>query len=190
MNGVDHVEPHTAIPGADRAGCRRCRDSARHIRRCRDYVAAVRDCGRDRRGPALETITGELRSGTDYANLLPGVLSARVYLKQQNAQVQTLLESYAEPLSRDRASRSAPPSRTSSAGLQACLYVPRRRTPPRLEDAAAEPPARQHLRLQHRCGPRGEHDAVCARRAGRRRGRRARARCDRRCGARAIHPPA
>ena len=41
---------------------------------------------------------GELRSGTDYANLLPGVLSARVYLKQQNAHVQTLLESYAEPL--------------------------------------------------------------------------------------------
>src|SRR6185503_6586032 len=42
---------------------------------------------------------GELRSGTDYANLLPGVLSARVYLKQQNACLQTLLESYAEPLS-------------------------------------------------------------------------------------------
>src|SRR4029079_10337261 len=37
--------------------------------------------------------------GTDYANLLPGVLSARVYLKQQNAAAQTLLESYAEPLS-------------------------------------------------------------------------------------------
>ena len=52
---------------------------------------------RDR--PSLETVTGELRSGTDYANLLPGVLSARVYLKQQNQQVQTLLESYAEPLS-------------------------------------------------------------------------------------------
>jgi alpha-mannosidase len=49
--------------------------------------------------PALETIVGELRSGTDYTNLLPGVLSARVYLKQQNAHVQNLLESYAEPLS-------------------------------------------------------------------------------------------
>src|SRR6185295_11507868 len=49
--------------------------------------------------PPLDTVTGELRSGEDYANLLPGVLSARTYLKQQNADVQTLLESYAEPLS-------------------------------------------------------------------------------------------
>src|SRR4029079_700907 len=70
------------------------------------YVAAVRNVV-DRDQPVLEVVRGELRSGTDYANLLPGVLSARVYLKQQNAHVQTLLESYAEPLS-VMASRVAP----------------------------------------------------------------------------------
>src|SRR4029078_191419 len=47
----------------------------------------------------LTRVAGERRSGTDYANLRPCVLSARVYLKQQNAHVQTLLEAYAEPLS-------------------------------------------------------------------------------------------
>ena len=97
MNGVDHVEPHTAIPMlVDRlssiAGQRATHSTLPA------YVAAVRSAvERDR--PALETVVGELRTGTDYANLLPGVLSARVYLKQQNASAQTLLESYAEPLS-------------------------------------------------------------------------------------------
>jgi mannosylglycerate hydrolase len=96
MNGVDHVEPQTAIPLlVDRlssiAGQRATHSTLPA------YVAAVRSAvERDR--PALETAVGELRTGTDYANLLPGVLSARIYLKQQNAHVQTLLESYAEPL--------------------------------------------------------------------------------------------
>jgi alpha-mannosidase len=97
MNGVDHVEPHTAIPMlVDRlssiAGQRATHSTLP------DYVAAVRTAV-ERDHPPLETVVGELRSGTDYANLLPGVLSARVYLKQQNAHAQTLLESYAEPLS-------------------------------------------------------------------------------------------
>ena len=172
MNGVDHVEPHTAIPDADRRGCRRSPVSARRIRRCpRTSTRSGRPSSATR--PALETITGELRGGEDYANLLPGVLSARVYLKQQNAHVQTLLESYAEPLAVVRV---------------ACCGAPLsgRRAAPRVEDAAAEPPARQHLRLQHRRRARREHDAVRARAAGRRRGRRRRARRDRRLGARAA----
>ena len=97
MNGVDHVEPHTAIPALIAKLSAIPGQRAKHST-LPDYVAAVRaavEAGK----PALDTIVGELRSGTDYANLLPGVLSARVYLKQQNAQVQTLLESYAEPLS-------------------------------------------------------------------------------------------
>ncbi len=97
MNGVDHVEPHTAIPLlVDRLSS--VADQKAMHSTLPAYVDAVRRAvERDR--PSLETVTGELRSGTDYANLLPGVLSARVYLKQQNQQVQTLLESYAEPLS-------------------------------------------------------------------------------------------
>ncbi len=97
MNGVDHVEPHTAIPALIEKLSAIPGQRARHST-LPDYVAAVRTAVETER-PALETIVGELRSGTDYANLLPGVLSARVYLKQQNAHVQTLLESYAEPLS-------------------------------------------------------------------------------------------
>ena len=97
MNGVDHVEPHTAIPTLIDNLSAIPGQRAKHST-LPDYVAAVRSAVETQK-PALETIVGELRSGTDYANLLPGVLSARVYLKQQNAHVQTLLESYAEPLS-------------------------------------------------------------------------------------------
>ena len=99
MNGVDHVEPHPVIPelarrltgalGAPRAAIRRC---------------PLRRRGADGRERATasasrsKSIRGELRAGEDYANLLPGVFSARVYLKQANARVQTLLEKHAEPL--------------------------------------------------------------------------------------------
>jgi len=97
MNGVDHVEPHVAIPMlVDRLSALSGQRALHST--LPDYVAAVRSAV-ERERPPLETVTGELRSGTDYANLLPGVLSARVYLKQQNAHAQTLLESYAEPLS-------------------------------------------------------------------------------------------
>jgi mannosylglycerate hydrolase len=97
MNGVDHVEPHAAIPMlverlSSVPGQRACHSTLP------DYVGAVRTAI-DATHPDLDTIVGELRGGTEYANLLPGVLSARLHLKQQNAHVQTLLESYAEPLS-------------------------------------------------------------------------------------------
>ena len=97
MNGVDHVEPHTAIPDLI-ARLSAQPDQRAHHSTLPAYVAAVR-AAVEATKPPLESVAGELRGGTDYANLLPGVLSARVYLKQQNADVQTLLESYAEPLS-------------------------------------------------------------------------------------------
>lgn len=96
MNGVDHVEPHTAIPALVEQLSAVEGQRAIHST-LPAYVAAVRAAVESRK-PALETVAGELRSGADYANLLPGVLSARVYLKLENARVQTLLESYAEPL--------------------------------------------------------------------------------------------
>jgi alpha-mannosidase len=96
MNGVDHVEPQEQIPDLI-AKLSAVPGQLAHHSTLPAYVDAVRRSV-ERPGPALETITGELRGGEDYANLLPGVLSARVYLKQHNAHVQTLLESYAEPL--------------------------------------------------------------------------------------------
>ena len=97
MNGVDHVEPQAAVPALIERLSAEPDQRARHST-LPAYVAAVR-AAVEAAKPPLETVVGELRGGTDYANLLPGVLSARVYLKQQNARVQTLLESYAEPLS-------------------------------------------------------------------------------------------
>ena len=96
MNGVDHVEPHAAIPALIEHLSAQPDQRARHST-LPAYVAAVR-AAVEAAKPALEVVVGELRGGTDYANLLPGVLSARVYLKQQNAEAQSLLESYAEPL--------------------------------------------------------------------------------------------
>ena len=118
MNGVDHVEPHTSIPSLIEQLSAIPGQRARHST-LPDYVAAVRTAVETER-PPLETIVGELRSGTDYANLLPGVLSARVYLKQQNAHVQTLLESYAEPLS----VMALSPSHLASAALRTSSAYP------------------------------------------------------------------
>ena len=96
MNGVDHVEPQAAIPSLVERLSAEPDQRARHST-LPAYVGAVR-AAVEASKPPLETVAGELRGGTEYANLLPGVLSARVYLKQQNAEVQSLLESYAEPL--------------------------------------------------------------------------------------------
>jgi len=97
MNGVDHVEPQLATLDLIAALSAAPDQQASHSTLPK-YVDAVRRTVAST-NPPLDTVTGELRSGEDYANLLPGVLSARTYLKQQNADVQTLLESYAEPVS-------------------------------------------------------------------------------------------
>ncbi len=98
MNGVDHVEPHPVIPSLAKQLTAALGMPVRHST-LPAYVAAVRS-GVDRAGAgaSLDVVHGELRSGEEYANLLPGVFSARVYLKQANARVQTLLEKRAEPL--------------------------------------------------------------------------------------------
>jgi mannosylglycerate hydrolase len=57
------------------------------------YIEAVKASSSD-----LITITGELRSSRRH-NLLPGVLSSRIWIKQRNHACQTLLEKWAEPFS-------------------------------------------------------------------------------------------
>jgi mannosylglycerate hydrolase len=97
MNGVDHVEPHPLIPELARRVSEHMGVPVRHST-LPAYVDAVRTAVHDGAGKPLEVIRGELRGGEDYANLLPGVFSARTYIKQANARVQTLLEKRAEPL--------------------------------------------------------------------------------------------
>lgn len=94
MAGVDHVEPHPALLELVAAIGREPGVSAR-LSTLPQYVAAVEGALGDR--GVLETVSGELRAGEEYANLLPGVLSARTYLKQANVRVQNLLERRAEP---------------------------------------------------------------------------------------------
>jgi alpha-mannosidase len=58
-----------------------------------EYISAARAASQD-----LLTIPGELRSSRRH-NLLPGVLSARMWIKQRNHTCQILLEKWAEPFS-------------------------------------------------------------------------------------------
>jgi mannosylglycerate hydrolase len=96
MVGVDHVEPH---PGLTELVARIAGESAMRVRLSTlpAYAEAVRSAAR-RQPRALEKVRGELRGGEEYAPLLPGVLSARGYLKRANARVQTALERWGEPL--------------------------------------------------------------------------------------------
>lgn len=57
------------------------------------FLQAVRD-----HKPDLQVYKGEMR-GARFNNLLPGVLSARMYIKQANQRCQQKLEKYAEPIS-------------------------------------------------------------------------------------------
>jgi alpha-mannosidase len=108
MNGVDHVEPHPVIPRLADELTQTLGTPVRHST-LPAYVDAVRRAVNSNGiASSLEVIAGELRGGEDYANLLPGVFSARVYLKQANARVQTLLERRAEPLAVFAALSGAP----------------------------------------------------------------------------------
>lgn len=96
MAGVDHVEPHDGLDDLVRALDALPGVEAR-LSTLPAYVTAARQAVRA--GDTLEVVRGELRAGQEHAFLLPGVLSARVYLKQANASAQRELEHWAEPLS-------------------------------------------------------------------------------------------
>src|SRR4029078_7307004 len=90
--------PHTVSPALARELTNTLGSPVRHSTLPR-YVDAVRAAvNADGVASALEVVHGEVRRGAEDGNLLPGVFSARVYLKQANARVQTLLEKRAEPL--------------------------------------------------------------------------------------------
>lgn len=86
MNGCDHLEPQPFLPTLIEALNREIGDAHLVQGTLMEYIQAVRN-----EAPELPTIIGEQRSHR-YALLLPGVLSTRTYLKQENAKSQTLLE--------------------------------------------------------------------------------------------------
>lgn len=96
MAGIDHTEPHPellTLIGEIGTG----EGVAAALSTLPAYVDGVRSAVAARE-IALEVVHGELRAGEDYSNLLPGVLSARTYLKRSNVRAQALLEKVVEPL--------------------------------------------------------------------------------------------
>jgi alpha-mannosidase len=93
MHGTDHMEaqPLTSAALAQAAG-QLDGDTLVHST-LPAYLCALQE---DLRGVEIPTVTGELRNPKRH-HLLPGVLSARMWIKQRNHACETLLEKWAEP---------------------------------------------------------------------------------------------
>lgn len=90
LSGCDHIAPNSDLPAIIDAIQAEWPDGKIRLGQVREALAANGTM------PAQE-ISGELRQG-GRAYLLPDVLSARMYLKQLNADCQTLWQNYVEPL--------------------------------------------------------------------------------------------
>ena len=121
MNGSDHQEPQDGLPTAiESANARLSSINPEHekilarfsgqdgniphfdtihlrIGTLPQYIEVVRQHGENANGRPLQTLGGEMRS-SQYAHLLPAVLSTRMWIKQQNAATEHLLERWVEPL--------------------------------------------------------------------------------------------
>lgn len=95
MNGSDHLEPQEGLPAALAAANQLLAEQGQQlvIGTLPQYIQAILDAA-----PELQTISGEMRS-SHIAHLLPGVLSARMWIKQRNATCEELLTRWVEPLS-------------------------------------------------------------------------------------------
>ena len=92
-NGVDHSEHQPELPRIVAKARQKFPDWDIRIGSFEDYIQNISE---DLRGKPLSSHTGELTYR--YGDLLTGVYSARMYLKQANYRCETLLERYVEPL--------------------------------------------------------------------------------------------
>ncbi len=92
MNGIDHAEPEPRIPEVIAQANRAIQDTEIRQGTLAEHLAEVRSAGAE-----LPEFEGEFRWGR-YAEILQGVYSTRIHLKQINHRVESLLERYAEPL--------------------------------------------------------------------------------------------
>jgi mannosylglycerate hydrolase len=97
MHGTDHTFPSPLTPQRIADTNQELRDAEMVHSTLPDYIAAVKGeiAGRE---DLLPVVRGELRSSKRW-HLLPGVLSARTWIKQRNHDCETLLEKWAEPFS-------------------------------------------------------------------------------------------
>ncbi|PKO23901.1 MAG: hypothetical protein CVU38_01770 [Chloroflexi bacterium HGW-Chloroflexi-1] len=91
MNGCDHEEAQPELPALIAAANARLSDAQVVHGTLPQYIAAVRAAADD-----LPTATGELRDSRRM-QLLPGVLSTRMWIKQRNTACEQLLTRWAEP---------------------------------------------------------------------------------------------
>lgn len=120
MNGSDHLSPQDGLPAVVAAANERMEhlDPQRahvlagfqrdgqpvsfdkiqvRIASLPEYVDTVSRYIQQQGEDSLQTIVGEMRSG-EYSHLLPSVLSTRMWIKQENAATEHLLERWVEPL--------------------------------------------------------------------------------------------
>ncbi len=121
MNGSDHQEPQDGLPTAiEAANARLSSINPEHekilalysgkdgniphfdkihlrIGTLSQYIEVIRQHSEHANGMPLQTLDGEMRS-SQYAHLLPSVLSTRMWIKQQNTAIEHLLERWVEPL--------------------------------------------------------------------------------------------
>jgi mannosylglycerate hydrolase len=97
MHGTDHMEPPIDTSAAIRSAAGRLQGDRLIHSTLPIYFRAVESAVRRRR-LALPVVRGELRSPKRHP-LLPGVTSARMWIKQRNRECETLLERWAEPFS-------------------------------------------------------------------------------------------
>ncbi len=92
MNGIDHAEPEPRIPQVIRDMNSVLEDVEIQHGTLLNHLEQVRASGVE-----LPRFSGEFRWGR-YSEILQGVYSTRIHLKQQNHQAETRLEKYVEPL--------------------------------------------------------------------------------------------
>lgn len=97
MHGTDHMEPPRNTSALVAYANEHLNGSQLVHSTLPDNIRAI-ESTLSSSGVTIPTISGELRSSKRF-HLLPGVLSARIWIKQRNAACETLLESWAEPFS-------------------------------------------------------------------------------------------
>jgi len=96
-NGTDHLPAHSGLSQVIRAANKLMPDAEFVHGTYADFVAGLmKDLGQ-RGYERLPVIKGEFRS-SERSNVIAGVLSTRIWLKQRYAQCEDLLARYAEPL--------------------------------------------------------------------------------------------
>jgi alpha-mannosidase len=118
MYGTDHMEPPRETSQAIAFSKGKLDGDVLIHSTLPEYLAAVQSSIVNRQSE-IPTVTGELRQ-SKRTPMLPGVLSARMWIKQRNRACETLLEKWAEPFSTWQelvsasALHSSPPNQQSS----------------------------------------------------------------------------